>query len=311
MQLLHHSTPSTQKAIVDLYREAVRSGMSVEDVQRELKEFDQLVDDVRKQRKKDRRLSTRFWRVKRILPVILITVGSVLVANAVWPILFFTLFVSPSLQKSDLSAPVPEENVLVASQKNQVGLVQAAHDTSGELVRPKPKPVILDAELDYSNLANWFKDSSQIAQEVEQAKQYTLDIPELNIHNAIIKVGGVDLNNSLIQYPGTADPGEFGAPVIFGHSVLRQFYNPTEDNPRRYHSIFSKIMTLKKGDQIYITYDGVKYTYTVQDKKEVDPEDTYILEQRHSLRQLKLITCVPEGTFLHRGVVLANLDKIE
>jgi LPXTG-site transpeptidase (sortase) family protein len=68
-------------------------------------------------------------------------------------------------------------------------------------------------------------------------------------------------------------------------------------------------MTLENGDRIYLTYDNVKYTYVVQGKTEVKPDDTFILAQRIDVRQLKLVTCVPEGTVLRRGVVTAQLVK--
>jgi sortase A len=168
----------------------------------------------------------------------------------------------------------------------------------------------LDSALDYTDLSNWFA-GEQTAEELAtpQAVEYTLEIPKVNIKGAKVIVGGTDLNHSLIQYPGTALPGQPGTPVIFGHSVLRQFYNPIETNPRRYTSIFSYIMTLQKGDKIFLTQDGVRYTYVVQSKSEVKPTDTYILSQRYDSRQLKLVTCVPEGTYLRRGVITAQLVK--
>lgn len=304
---------SARQAVLDLYRDAIKAGISIEDVQHELKEFDALVDQVHIARKREKRLTTRFWRVKRIMPVVFITLGSILVANAVWPILFYTLFVSPNLQRVSLSAPVPEEDIIESNDQGaSILTAQAAESGKGELIKPKPKPVILREELDYSNLANWFTDSTQFQNEaVTQAKEYFIEIPAIDIEKANVKIGGTDLNRNLIQYPNTAEPGEFGAPVIFGHSVLRQFYKPELTNPNRYKSIFSKIMTLKTGDEIYITYEGVKYTYIVEEKHEVQPEDTYILEQRHSKRELKLITCVPEGTYLRRGVIVARLEKVE
>ena len=159
-------------------------------------------------------------------------------------------------------------------------------------------------------MSNWFDEQSDdFASLNYEVEEYRLDIPSLNVSNTKVRVGGSDLNKSLIQYPGTALPGEPGAPVIFGHSVLRQFYNPSEKNPRRYSSIFSKIMTLKNGDKIYLTYNNVKYTYQVQSNTEVQPTDTFILAQRYDVRQLKLVTCVPEGTVLRRGIVIAQLVK--
>jgi sortase A len=66
---------------------------------------------------------------------------------------------------------------------------------------------------------------------------------------------------------------------------------------------------LEPGDRIYITQDNIRYTYVVQSKTDVKPTDTYILSQNYSSRTLKLVTCVPEGTYLRRGVVTAQLVK--
>ena len=66
-------------------------------------------------------------------------------------------------------------------------------------------------------------------------------------------------------------------------------------------------MTLKNGDEIFVTHEGVKYTYIVQEKTEVKPTDVYILAQQYDAARLKLVTCTPEGTYLRRGVVTAQL----
>ena len=66
-------------------------------------------------------------------------------------------------------------------------------------------------------------------------------------------------------------------------------------------------MTLQSGDEIFLTHDDAQYKYVVRDKTEVKPEDTYILAQQFDSRKLKLVTCVPEGTYLKRGVVTAEL----
>ncbi len=229
------------------------------------------------------------------------TLGSVLLANAFWPILSYFIFVSPDLQRAKLVSPLPD--VAVVRQTS----VASAKAAGPEEIRPK----IIRDNLDYTNLSSWFPQSSGQVTELSESseeKEYILSIPAVNIENAKVRVGGLNLDENLIQYPGTADPGELGAPVIFGHSTLQQFYNPNEKNPRRYLSLFSKIMSLKPGEKIFLDYDGIRYTYVVQKKVEVKPEDTYILEQEYAARQLKLVTCVPNGTYLRRGIVLAQLE---
>jgi sortase A len=232
---------------------------------------------------------------QRVFPIVLMTIGSILLANAVWPILSYELFTSPQLRAA--------EGTVLDRRAPQAAVLREYL-----LPTPKPTPKVVAEELDYTDLSNWFPQNNMPIVGQSQIKRYKLTIPAVDIQEAEVVEGGMNLDRSLIQYPGTSNPGEYGSPVIFGHSVLRQFYNPSINNPRRYVSIFSKIMTLKNDDKIYIELDGVKYTYRVIGKTEVKPEDTFILEQHHDVRELKLVTCVPEGTYLRRGVVTAQLE---
>lgn len=234
---------------------------------------------------------------KRYAPVAFLLLGLFFLGNALWPILSYELFTSPTLRAA-------------ASSDENAPRGMSLFNREYLLPTPKPAPIVMSQDADYSDLSNWFPKDVSAALGTEQSKRYLLTIPSVGIVDAQVVIGGTNLDHNLIQYPGTADPGEFGAPVIFGHSVLRQFYDPREQNPRRYTSIFSTIMTLKIGDKIIIKNDGVVYNYKVVNKTEVKPEDTYILEQHHDVRELKLVTCVPEGTFLRRGVVSAQLEDL-
>lgn len=235
-------------------------------------------------------------RWQRLLPIVLMTLGSILLANAIWPILSYELFTSPKLRAADNTVQVSDVSVITKEYL---------------LPTPKPTPVVVAQQLDYTDLSNWFPEQALPLIVPGPLKTYLLSIPKVDIVDAQVVLGGTNLEKHLIQYPGTANPGDYGFPVIFGHSVLRQFYNPAIKNPRRYVSIFSKIMTLDKGDKIFISADGVNYTYKVIGKTEVKPEDTYILEQRHDIRGLKLVTCVPEGTYLRRGIIEAQLEQVQ
>ncbi|MEK7526769.1 MAG: sortase, partial [Patescibacteria group bacterium] len=119
---------------------------------------------------------------------------------------------------------------------------------------------------------------------------YTLSIPALKIENASVAIGGEDLAEYLIQYPGTAMPGKRGNAVVFGHSVLPQFFDP-----KSYITIFSKLDKLKSGDEIFVSYDGVAYKYRVENMTEVVPTDSQVLEQNLSDAFITLVTCTPPG----------------
>lgn len=227
---------------------------------------------------------------RSLVSLTLMSLGLLLLASVVIPLTSFVF-----TRKS--TTPTSSERLTV----------KASEAVEYLLPTPKPTPVVVAQELDYLDLSSWFPEQEFPILPPQQAKTYTLSIPVLGIESAQVLVGGTDLDKSLIQYPGTAAPGELGSPVIFGHSVLRQFYNPKITNPRRYISIFSTIMTLKEGEEIFVTDDGVTYRYVVVDKVDVKPTDRYILQQDKNVRQLKLVTCRPEGTYLFRGVVTAVL----
>ncbi len=309
--------------LVKLYRKALKEGVDLGVIDKKVEEYadrafiSQKVETVHAEESKKR------WKSKTplivrifswVVPTGFLGLGLFMVGSAVIPIVSYMLTTAPQLQAAQLVAPIPQEEVI-----DIVPIVLAEGvNTDGSPVDDEydPGPKILDVELDYTNLSNWFDepvpeldDEKQVSQETSHQKSntYILDIPQIDVEDAVVTIGGTDLNKSIIQYPGTANPGDIGSPVLFGHSVLRQFYNPSPKNPNRYNSIFSTIMTLKPGDKIYVTHEGIKYTYLVRNKTEVKPEDTYILSQRNDSKLLKLVTCTPEGTYLRRGVVTAQL----
>ncbi len=144
--------------------------------------------------------------------------------------------------------------------------------------------------LDYTKASNWFAGANPADFKAGKVSYYNLSIPRFGIKDAVVAIGGEDLAQSLIQYPGTAYPGKQGNAVIFGHSILPQFFNPTD-----YLSIFSRLPELQKGDQIIVRYDSIVYKYIVEDKFEVLPTDLQVLEQNLSDSFLTLVTCVPPG----------------
>ena len=159
--------------------------------------------------------------------------------------------------------------------------------------------------IDYSQPKTWFPTAPSLPPKPSKITHYTLTIPKLKIDQAVVQIGGDDLMESLVQYPGTSLPGQYGNAVVFGHSVLPQFFNP-----KNYKTIFSTLPTLKENDEIFINFDGILYRYEVIGLREVSQEDATVLEQHYDGEYLSLITCVPPGTYLRRLVVTAKLTRI-
>ncbi len=217
-------------------------------------------------------------RSRRLVAFSLLTAGAFFLFWAIFPIVSFQI--GYSAQFKPISSP----------------LSSRFYNQSGSILG--------DITTDYSQINNWFvgvtsPESTQLS--FSQAT-YQISIPKLKIQNAVVKVDGRDLKKSLVQYPQTALPGQPGSAVIFGHSVLPQFFNPLS-----YMTIFSTLFKLKNGDDIYVTYDNITYKYLVEDMYEVLPTDLSVLEQRFDGRRLTLITCSPPGTYLRRLVVKALL----
>lgn len=313
--------------LVKLYRQALGQNVALGELDQTVQKWRQRAEITHTQEAtteattKKNLLASIPWFVRwgaLLVPVSLVAIGLFLVGNAVIPIGSYAITQFATNSWTALTSPVPSDDVLAF---NPVVVAEASGisiQSDRQTQQIRQAPTIIDQQLDYTNLANWFTAPDQTqalvtngdptqAGTAQQPATYIIDIPKLDIQRAEVVMGGTDLNNSLIQYPGTADPGDPGSPVIFGHSVLRQFYNPSLNNPRRYVSIFSTIMTLQTGDEIYLTYDGKRYKYEVETKKEVKPEDVYILTQNYDAQRVKLVTCTPEGTYLRRGVVTAKL----
>lgn len=174
----------------------------------------------------------------------------------------------------------------------------------GQYLSPVPEVAKASENIDYTKASNWFP-GEPLEFDGSKVRNYTLSIPKLKISEATVAIGGEDLSESLIQYPGTALPGKKGNAVIFGHSILPQFYNPKD-----YMAIFSTLPTIKKGDGMSVRYDGISYKFVVEDVFEVKPTDLEILAQNTSDSYLTLVTCTPPGHPLRpkRLIVRAKLE---
>lgn len=214
-------------------------------------------------------------RAPRAISFSLMGLGAAVLIWVMWPILSFSLY------SGDMAPTVTP----LTDTKNASPVAYAA------------------GSVDSTNPNTWFPTAPQ-KKVVTAVSTYTLSIPKLHIQNATVTIAGDDLDKSLVHYGGTALPGEYGNTVIFGHSTLVQLYNP-----KSYNTIFSLLPTLKIGDEIDVTYDGISYVYKVFDMTVTDPTDLSALAQSFDDSYLTLITCVPPGTIWERFHAKAKLVR--
>lgn len=152
----------------------------------------------------------------------------------------------------------------------------------------------------------------------EMEEQPAIAIPELDPGEikgyGIILIPSIDLKMPLVQgadsyslraaagwYPESAEMGEAGNCVIFGHRMTG------------YGRHFNRLDELKAGDSIFLyNMDGDRFAYVVADSEVIEPGvlmDT--LREHNEGFNLTLVTCTPTGVCSHRLMVYAELNTSE
>ncbi len=222
-------------------------------------------------------------RLARGFAATFLLVGVILLGQVVLPIASSFLILLPSYS-GEIASPLASYVTPIANATDQPALIQPGSDP----YRP----------------STWFATANSQPIGGINLRTYNVSIPKLKIENAVVTFGGDDLKKSLVAWPTSALPGSYGVNIIFGHSEL-----PSLANPKDYSGIFTFLMDLSPGDEIFLDSDGIRYKYVVFGKKVIEPTNLSILEQRFDRAYLTLITCVPPGTLWKRGVVQAALEK--
>ncbi len=231
-------------------------------------------------------------RARLMVSTALLTLGIAACTSVVYPMIVYQIEFAPRFAHAPREATVTS----VPQLGNPVGKVEAAE------AAPTVVPEMVNTSLDYTDSSTWFTGAPTPPDQAPYLV-YSLSIPKLGITNAVVRTDHTDLKKSLIQYAGTAMPGDLGNTVIFGHSVLPQFFDP-----KNYITIFSTLHTLHPGDDIIVAADGATYDYKIADMYAVEPDNLSPLAQSYDGRYLTLITCTPPGTFLKRLIVRAVLQ---
>ncbi|MEO6513654.1 MAG: sortase [Candidatus Saccharimonadales bacterium] len=128
--------------------------------------------------------------------------------------------------------------------------------------------------------------------------QIPLDYSQTTTNEADIENG---LENGIVHYPTTEQPGENGNAAYFGHSSNNIF------NKGKYKFAFVLLHELVPGDTFYITTGGKTFVYKVITKTIVKPTEVGVLDDvpGHAATAT-LITCDPPGTSLNRLIVVGE-----
>ena len=121
------------------------------------------------------------------------------------------------------------------------------------------------------------------------------DVPSISDHDM-----QAALNNGVVRYPQSSNPGQTGNVVIVGHSSNNYFNNG------KYKFAFVLLDQLQVGDTFMINYNSKQYVYQIYNRLIVSPSDVSVLGTADRPNTATLITCNPPGTSLRRLVLIAN-----
>lgn len=125
-----------------------------------------------------------------------------------------------------------------------------------------------------------------------------VDYNETTIDEDAIQNG---LENGVVHYPITVNPGQNGNAAFFGHSSSNIFNNG------KYKFAFVLLHELEVGDTFYLTKDGKIYIYQIFKKFVVPPTDVSVLDDiPGETATATLITCDPPGRNINRLIVVGR-----
>lgn len=168
---------------------------------------------------------------------------------------------------------------------------------------------VVDEEDDEITQSSDIKEDTDI---VFVDKDFGLYIPKIKANAKVIS--NVDpyiedeyikaLRTGVAHASGTSFPNQAGNVFLFAHSAVN-FY---EQN--KYNVYFYLLNELEEGDDIYVSYKGVVYQYSVLETRIVDPEETKYLDEYMDEDTLTLMSCYPAGTNWKRIIVTAVRKSI-
>jgi len=133
-------------------------------------------------------------------------------------------------------------------------------------------------------------------------------IPKINLEVPIVyglnSIEEEDVQNGLedgvVHYAASPEPGENGNSVIVGHSSNNIL------NSGKYKFAFVLLKRLEIEDTFFVNKDGVRYTYKIYEKKIVTPDEVSVLGPADRDNTITLITCDPPGTSINRLIIVAE-----
>lgn len=125
-----------------------------------------------------------------------------------------------------------------------------------------------------------------------------INIPSIKLNTVVVEsIEKQYLKHYVCHFENSAMPGQYGNFSLAGHSSYR------------YNEVFNELHKISLEDEIIIKTLNNEFTYVVKDILEVNPEDTYVLDQDNEKKELTIVTCTNNGK--NRLIVKAEIAEDE
>lgn len=123
-----------------------------------------------------------------------------------------------------------------------------------------------------------------------------INIPSIKLNTVVVEsIEKQYLKHYVCHFENSAMPGQYGNFSLAGHSSYR------------YNEVFNELHKISLDDEIIIKTLNNKFTYVVKDIFQVNPEDTYVLDQDNETKELTIVTCTNNGK--NRLIVKAKIAE--
>jgi sortase A len=131
-----------------------------------------------------------------------------------------------------------------------------------------------------------------------------LEIPKIELNTPIVEgASPKDIQYAVGHLPSSSSIKDLGK--------INQNFAIAGHRSYTFGKFFNRLDELEKGDKIIVNVQDKAYTYTVFDKKIVDPTDVEVINPIKDRSVVTLITCHPMYSDKHRLIIFASFESVK
>ena len=143
-----------------------------------------------------------------------------------------------------------------------------------------------------------YYDDTSIKDDITDNTDKSIEINDINdnVNNvfAVISIPKINLEKSLYNIDSTENNVKYNVEILKGSTMPNELYSHlflASHSGSNYNAYFNNLSKLELNDEIYLLFNGVKYTYEVNSIFEVEKDGKIEINDTNNVKMLTLITC--------------------